>query len=118
MPPGTSGASACLIDSHMYIYGGYTDDGNTSNLYRVNLAPLSYNLDCSMKKALPQITFEKLKQENTDLSPIACDKNVSWTHGGRVYIFGGYGLEPSFSRRHFMPSDFIFLRDQASHWVR
>lgn len=41
----------------MYIFGGYTDDGNTSNLYRVNLSPLNYSFnDKCPKKATPQVS--------------------------------------------------------------
>lgn len=117
MPPGTSGASACLIDSSMYIFGGYTDDGNSSDLYRVNLSPLRFD-DMKTDKAVPQVTFDKLRPRNVDLTPISCDKNVSWSYNGRVYMFGGYGLEPSMEARRHMQSDFYFLRDQSSHWVR
>ncbi|KAI1288409.1 Kelch domain-containing protein 2 [Halotydeus destructor] len=115
MPPGTSGACAAMLASHMYIFGGYTDDGNTNSLYRVNLAPLGLQVT-DADQLVPQVTFEKIRPDNMEMAPTSCDKNVCWSYKGKLYIFGGYGLEPAFGVRGNMPSDFSFLRDTASHW--
>lgn len=114
MPRGTSGATTCLIDHFMFIFGGYTEKGNVNTLYRVNLSPLRYPKEQLENKVSPQITFERVCVSNPEISPIACDKSVSWTFEGKLYIFGGYGYEASAKLFRELPSGTKFLLDFAS----
>lgn len=115
MPRGTSGATACLIDHQMFIFGGYTETGNVNTMYRVNLNPLRYLRDEQNDgEVLPQITFEQVCVSNPDVSPMACDKSVSWSYDGRLYIFGGYGYEPSSKLIRELPNNVKFYLDFAA----
>lgn len=117
MPSGTSGATACILDQTMFIFGGYTERGNVNTLYRVNLRPLknsNVQLDSRSCKVSPQITFEQVRVTNPDIAPMACDKSTSWAYEGKLYIFGGYGYEPSVKLVRQLPRDVKFLLDFAS----
>lgn len=100
MPLGTSGGSAAIVNDYLYIFGGYTDDGNSNNLYRLNLFSFKWEL-----------------MEPGGLAPTPCDKTSAWEHDGRLYIFGGYGVEPDYNERHRRQLDSQFLLDTNSHWV-
>ena len=120
MPRGTSGATSCLLDHFMYIFGGFTEHGNVNSLYRVNLSPLRNHKEYLKTKSTriePQITFEKICVSNPDLAPMPCDKSVSWTHGGKLYIFGGYGYEPSMKLTCHLPRSVKFHLDFDQHNV-
>lgn len=116
MPPGTSGATSCLIGCFMYLFGGYTMSGNVSTVYRIDLTPLCAGESAAGGRTL---SIERLDPSNPDEAPIPSDKNVSWTHDGKFYVFGGYGYEPEWSHRHrgVMPRDCLFLPDPGSLWV-
>lgn len=76
IPPGTSGASALLLDRKMYIIGGHTADGNTNDLFCLDLQQLKWthiNSDCGPK-----------------LSPR--DKFAAWSYNKKLYCFGGFGV--------------------------
>lgn len=114
MPRGTSGATACLLDQNMFIFGGYTERGNVNTLYRVNLSPLRKLIGSKSYRVSPQITFEQVCVRSPDMSPMACDKCTSWAYDGKLYIFGGYGYEPSAKLLRQLPSGVKFLLDFAS----
>lgn len=118
MPPGTSGATSCLIGSDMYIFGGYTMTGNVNTIYRINLSLIACEMD-SDSRSENRVTIEKIRPANAEDAPIPSDKNVSWSHEGKFFVFGGYGYEPERSDRyrHLMPRDSLFLPDPGSNWV-
>lgn len=117
LPPGTSGATSCLIDSDMYIFGGYTMTGNVNAIYRIDLSPLTSSDTHDDRERT--VTVEKIRPANAEDSPIPSDKNVSWSHEGKFFVFGGYGYEPERGDRYrrLMPRDSLFLPDPGSHYV-
>lgn len=42
VPPGTSGAVSALCEGKMYVFGGHTEEGNTNNLYCLDLRELKW----------------------------------------------------------------------------
>lgn len=87
---GTSGATACLLDASMYIFKG-------NIFYRVNLDQVGRT-----------ITFHRPR--NMGMEPIPVERSVSWSYNGRVYIFGGRGMEPSKAARQHMQPGFSHHR--------
>ncbi|XP_060063675.1 kelch domain-containing protein 2-like [Ylistrum balloti] len=74
-PPGTSGASACLVDYHMYVFAGHTEHGNVNTLHRLDLRTLEW------------------EHVHTDSdSPSPRDKCVCWVHHNKLYVFGGFSM--------------------------
>ncbi|XP_060578811.1 kelch domain-containing protein 1-like [Ruditapes philippinarum] len=67
IPPGTSGASALLIASKMYIFGGHTEEGNTNELYCLDLQQLTW------KRIIPE----------TELLPSPRDKFTAWSYNNK-----------------------------------
>lgn len=79
-PPYLSGCSSCLIGQKMYIFGGHStaQDDWLNCLYCLDLETFIWT-DCGAQ-AQAQPT-----------EPIRSDKNVAWSHNGKLYVFGGYG---------------------------
>ena len=119
MPPGTSGATSCLIGSDMFIFGGYTMTGNVNTIYRIDLSPLTSSDAHGDADAEKTVTVEKVRPVNAEEAAIPSDKNVSWSHEGKFFVFGGYGYEPERGDRYrrLMPRDSLFLPDPGSQWV-
>ncbi|XP_054169090.1 kelch domain-containing protein 2-like [Oppia nitens] len=96
IPAGTSGAS-CIISSHyLYMFGGYTEEGNSNQLFRLNLK-----------------NFQWKQLEPLGKRPLACDKSVCWIYDNKMYLFGGYGCVPIETRDE---RNFDFVYDPKSHW--
>ena len=117
LPPGTSGATSCLIGCDMYLFGGYTVRGNVNTVYRIDLSPLKRA--SSYLTADRSVSIERMEPVNGQDAPIASDKNVCWAHDGKLFVFGGYGYEPERGDRlrQLMPPDCLFLADAGSNWV-
>ncbi|CAG2114937.1 unnamed protein product [Medioppia subpectinata] len=94
IPDGTSGACCILSGAHIYMFGGYNEDGNSDQLYRLNHKTLKW------KRLTPP-----------GKSPIACDKSVCWQYNHKIYIFGGYGCVPDIDEKSYQ-----FVFDPKSHW--
>ncbi|KAM3871214.1 kelch domain-containing protein 1 [Diretmus argenteus] len=77
VPPSMSGTCGCFLNGHMYIFGGCDDNGQTNQIYCVNLADDKY-------------TWSKITQK-TGSPPSPRDKLSCWVHNGRIIYFGGYG---------------------------
>ncbi|XP_060573402.1 kelch domain-containing protein 2-like [Ruditapes philippinarum] len=75
IPPGTSGASGLLIASKMYIFGGHTKNGDTNELYCLDLQQLTW------KHIIPE----------SELLPSPRDKFTAWSYNNKLYYFGGFG---------------------------
>lgn len=101
----------------MYIFGGYTMRGNVNTMYRMSLLPLLSSGADGDEGQEECLMVEKVDPVNADEAPIASDKNVSWSHAGRFYVFGGYGNEPERGTSRIMQTNCIFLPDQGSQWV-
>ncbi|XP_038072124.1 kelch domain-containing protein 2-like [Patiria miniata] len=76
-PPGMSGSCAACIGKHMYLFGGYYKNGNSNELYR---------LDLKTK------VWKHLKPEGMPPSPR--DKVTCWSYQDKLVIFGGFGPPP------------------------
>uniref|UniRef100_T1J9L2 PHD-type domain-containing protein n=1 Tax=Strigamia maritima TaxID=126957 RepID=T1J9L2_STRMM len=83
IPPGTSGSAGALIEDNLYILGGYCEDDdwlmprNTHAVFQLNLR-----------------TREWFDVKTKGVQPIACDKMSSWIYEEKIYLFGGFGLNP------------------------
>lgn len=90
----------------MYIFGGSRKSGeNSKKLYRINLGLEDV------------IEIDKLLPLNRVITPISVRRGVSWSHGGRMYIFGGKGEEPSAEARQQMQSGFFELDGPSNQFV-
>ncbi|XP_022091359.1 kelch domain-containing protein 2-like [Acanthaster planci] len=76
-PPGMSGSCAACIGRHMYVFGGYSADGNSNKLYR---------LDLKTK------VWMHLKPNGKAPSPR--DKVACWPYRDKLVFFGGFGPPP------------------------
>ena len=65
VPPGTSGASAVVLENHMYIIGGHIELGNTNDVYRLNLQTWTWELlECEGLKMSPRDKFSAWEYKN------------------------------------------------------
>ncbi|XP_070775924.1 kelch domain-containing protein 1-like [Enoplosus armatus] len=80
VPPYLSGTCCCSLNGHMYIFGGCGDNGQTSEIYCVNLTDGKY-------------TWRKIMHE-IGSAPSPRDKLSCWVNNGRIIYFGGYGEKP------------------------
>ncbi|KAM9786824.1 kelch domain-containing protein 1-like [Syngnathus typhle] len=77
VPPSMSGACSCSLNGHMYIFGGCDDNGQTNQIYRVNLAGDHY----AWTKVVHRVGS----------APSPRDKLSCWVYKRRIIYFGGYG---------------------------
>ncbi|XP_067119507.1 kelch domain-containing protein 2-like [Centruroides vittatus] len=97
-PPGTSGATAVMVSDYMYLFGGYCDNGNTNDLYRLNLETLEW-------------TYIEPKGS----PPTPSDKMVGWEYKDKLYFFGEFGVLPTFGIKK--QPDFQFVLDPTTPWM-
>ncbi|XP_061552514.1 kelch domain-containing protein 1-like isoform X1 [Phycodurus eques] len=88
VPPSMSGTCGCSLNSHMYIFGGCDDNGQTNQIYRVKLTDGQY----AWTKVVHRVGS----------APSPRDKLSCWVYKGRIIYFGGYGhkLLAEFDRRN------------------
>ncbi|OTF78681.1 kelch domain-containing protein [Euroglyphus maynei] len=98
MPLERSNACATIINDYLYMFGGFSEEGNLNTLYRLNL--------CTLK-------WRRMKPVVGRLEPLPCDKNVCWEYDEKFFLFGGYGPVPRVWNEDFT---FQFLFDTSSHW--
>ncbi|XP_076313868.1 kelch domain-containing protein 2-like isoform X1 [Tachypleus tridentatus] len=96
-PPGTSGATAIVVSDSLYIFGGYRDNGNTNDLYRLDLDSLMW---------------EYVVGEN--VPPVPCDKLVGWHYRDKLFFFGGFGVIPTAEVNQ--QKGFQFVVDESTPW--
>lgn len=102
IPMERSGAVGSVIDNHLYMFGGFSQEGSLRTLHRLNLSNLKW---------------QYLKPEG--MLPLACDKSVCWSYGGRFYLFAGYGRAHDSTEWNVDSSrqiGFQFILDTSSHW--
>ena len=117
-PPLTSGATAAVIGNIVYIFCGHAihfpEDyvlPTVDNNIREGLHPLLAVIDftsghniseansneayaCDLS-ARPYPTWRKLNPSSQGLPPLPCDKLSSFVFQDKIYLFGGYGPQPS-----------------------
>lgn len=77
VPPPMSGTCGCCVDGSMYIFGGCDDDGQTNQIYCVEMTDGRYK-------------WEKILHV-MGAPPSPRDKLSCWVHNGKIIYFGGYG---------------------------
>ncbi|KAG7224127.1 hypothetical protein INR49_019862 [Caranx melampygus] len=77
VPPPMSGTCGCSLNGHMYIFGGCDDNGQTNQIYCVNLTDGKY-------------TWKKIMQK-TGSAPSPRDKLSCWIYKGRWRMSSGDG---------------------------
>lgn len=96
IPPRSSGGCGVVLQDTLYLFGGVEEfDGNTNDLYALNLLTLTWTL--LKPKGIP---------------PIPCEKLVGWEHEGKLYFFGGFGPIPD---RHVF-FQFVIDDETGSAW--
>ena len=79
---GISGATACIFNNSIIIFGGFGDvHGRLSLVFELNLNTLTWR-NLTMEGAIK------------GLPPSKRDKVVSWQHQNRIIYFGGFGPPP------------------------
>ena len=111
VPSKCSGAAACVLGDTMFMIAGFhevtlslkaltqqdeipapdmidpTDnDPEHETITRVEVSNTIWSLD------LITLVWTKLSPEG--VPPLKCDKTASWSHGHKVYTFGGFGPPP------------------------
>ncbi|XP_034419453.1 kelch domain-containing protein 1 isoform X2 [Cyclopterus lumpus] len=77
VPPSMSGTCGCSLNGHLYIFGGCDDNGQTNEIYCVDLTDGQY-------------MWKKIKHE-IGSAPSPRDKLSCWVYSERIIYFGGYG---------------------------
>ena len=100
IPPGRSGSSACIVDTHMYIICGYDEDvsNRTSRMWSLDLKRMVW-----------------MHLEPKGQLPLNCDKGAGWVFGEKIFIFGGFGPSPtSQDQPGLQLFDFTEMNDEVS----
>lgn len=117
-PSKCSGAAACVLDDSMYILAGFHKIvvNRRSSRGRHLLKDIGYALsdsdteddeddvlmqmvqisDCIWRLDLQTMVWEKLNPKGN--GPLRCDKTSCWSYEGKIYLFGGFGPPPDFTK--------------------
>uniref|UniRef100_A0AAR2LKU3 Kelch domain containing 1 n=1 Tax=Pygocentrus nattereri TaxID=42514 RepID=A0AAR2LKU3_PYGNA len=98
IPPSMSGSCGCILNGHMYIFGGCGDTGQTNEHYSVNLHDDKY-------------CWKKIRH-HSGLLPTPRDKLSCWVYKSSIIYFGGYGHK----LLRAIDNPMTFIVDEAS-WV-
>lgn len=77
IPPAMSGTCGCIVNGHLFIFGGCSDDGQTNEHYSVSLQDGKF-------------MWMRLTHQSGSL-PSPREKLTCWLYKGRMIYFGGYG---------------------------
>uniref|UniRef100_A0A8C6S9H3 Kelch domain-containing protein 1 n=1 Tax=Neogobius melanostomus TaxID=47308 RepID=A0A8C6S9H3_9GOBI len=77
VPPSMSGTCGCCVAGVLYVFGGCDDNGQTNQLYCVDLTDGTY----TWRKISPAL----------GAPPSPRDKLSCWVYEGKMTYFGGYG---------------------------
>lgn len=99
IPIDRSGATGTVINNHLYMFGGYSEEGNLNSLHRLNLHNLKWR-----------------HLQPTGNAPLPCDKVVCWQFEEKLYLFAGYGRGPDPAQWRGNLG-YQFILDASSHWV-
>ncbi|XP_064811744.1 kelch domain-containing protein 1-like isoform X1 [Oncorhynchus masou masou] len=105
VPPPMSGTCGCSLNGDMYIFGGCDDNGQTNQLYCVNLLDGKY-------------TWRKVNHKSGS-PPSPRDKLSCWVFNGRLIYFGGYGhkqLDDINNNRSFLMDEVSWVDDIYWGW--
>uniref|UniRef100_A0AAY4BSX7 Kelch domain containing 1 n=1 Tax=Denticeps clupeoides TaxID=299321 RepID=A0AAY4BSX7_9TELE len=105
VPPSMSGTCGSTLNGQMFIFGGCCDDGQTNQLYSVNLQDR-------------QFIWRKRKHQ-AGSPPSPRDKLSCWVYDDRVIYFGGYGhktLSDLNNSRSFIVDEPSWVEDVFWGW--
>ncbi|MEQ2197009.1 hypothetical protein XENOCAPTIV_020798 [Xenoophorus captivus] len=77
VPTSMSGTCGCSLNGNMYIFGGCDNNGQTNQMFCVDLTDGKY----VWKKIVPEFGS----------APSPRDKLSCWVYDGKLIYFGGYG---------------------------
>uniref|UniRef100_A0A3B3ZDX6 Kelch domain containing 1 n=1 Tax=Periophthalmus magnuspinnatus TaxID=409849 RepID=A0A3B3ZDX6_9GOBI len=77
VPPSMSGSCGCCLNGVLFIFGGCDDNGQTNELYSVDLTDGTF-------------TWKKIIHVS-GAPPSPRDKLSCWVYDGKIIYFGGYG---------------------------
>ena len=78
VPPGLTGAAAAVLDHFMYVVAGWTCSEYKEDIWALNLK-----------------TFVWSKLSPEGVPPLKCYDTAAWSHGDKIWMFGGCGDPPS-----------------------
>ncbi|XP_039293741.1 kelch domain-containing protein 1 isoform X2 [Nilaparvata lugens] len=97
-PPGSCGSCAVIHDGSLYIFGGFTQTGET--YHNLEYSNLLHRLDLTANR----LTWNHISPKGT--SPLPCDKLAGWVYGDKLYFFGGFGRHvASFADSQWIPEE-------------
>lgn len=99
VPLERSGASGTVIGRHLYMFGGYSEEGNLNTLHQLDLHNLKWR---HLQPAGPL--------------PLPSDKSVCWEYQEKLYLFAGYGRGPDPAQWRDNIG-YQFILDTSSQWV-
>ncbi|XP_008309359.1 kelch domain-containing protein 1 [Cynoglossus semilaevis] len=106
VPPPMSGICGCFLDGQLYMFGGCDMNGQTNQMYCVNLTDGNY-------------TWRKVRAKRGSV-PSPRDKVSCWTYEGRIIYFGGYGHKAlsdiDNSNRNFIVDEAAWVEDVFWGW--
>ena len=78
VPPGLASAAAAVLDHVMYVVAGRTESKFTGDIWALNLKTFVWSKLCP--EGVP---------------PLRCCATSAWSHGDKIWMFGGQGTPPS-----------------------
>lgn len=102
-PPHSSGSTAVVYHNELYIFCGFFHYNRESALVHEDdldeeeralglLGFVEKNSNNAYVLNMTTLTWKKLNPSGR--KPLRVDKLASWIHGGKVYLFGGFGPPP------------------------
>lgn len=130
VPSKCSGAAACVLDDSMFVVAGFHRIIISLKSLREKGGPLDQLMDSSEEEDEDEEVFSVEISHNIwtlDLNswmwtklepagdpPLRCDKTACWSHGDRVFLFGGFGPPPSASHADKLGALFSFVVDPTT----
>ena len=78
VPPGLAGSAAAVLDHFMYVVAGWAGSEFKEDIWALNLK-----------------TFFWSKLSPEGVPPLRCFDTAAWSHGDKIWMFGGQGTPPS-----------------------
>ncbi len=94
-PDATCGAAAAVLGDEMFILCGFRRRGSQDSENSEAVDDMPEGADVNEVWALNLTTWAWRKIWTSGRSPLRCNKLVSWVHGGKIYVFGGFGPKPA-----------------------
>ncbi|KAN0108924.1 hypothetical protein V8E52_009792, partial [Russula decolorans] len=82
--------AAVLVDDVMYVFGGYSGEGNTDDLYALHLSSEWFSMLDRYLVRMRNAAQRWFKFDNVGPSPHSRSAHTMASDGTRVFVLGGY----------------------------